>query len=209
MAKRTNKEGKLRILAVGDLHANLGQARALAKRAKKECVDLVVLNGDFTIAETNLKGILGSFKEEGLELVLLPGNHESEATVEYLARLYGAINLHNSYLVKKGVGLFGCGSANIGLFQLPDGEIFDILAKNNKKIEHLETKIMFTHVHPKASMVERLTSFPGSSGVSRAIKYFKPKIAVCSHIHEAHGLTEKIGDTYVYCVGPTGKIIEA
>lgn len=202
------KEKRLRILAVGDLHANLGQARALAKQAKREGADLVVLNGDFTIAESNLKGILGPFKEEGLELVLLPGNHESEATVEYLARLYGAINLHNSFLIKKGVGIFGCGSANIGLFQLPDKEIFDILAKNHKKIEHLETKIMFTHMHPKDSMVEKMTLFEGSRGVSRAIKYFKPKIAICSHIHEAHGIKEKIGETYVYCVGPSGKVIE-
>ena len=202
------KEKKLKILAVGDLHANLGQARALAKKAKKEGVDLVVLNGEFTIAESNLKGILGPFREEGLELALLPANHETEATVEYLAKLYGALNLHNSYLVINGVGLFGCGSANIGLFQLSDEEVFDILEKNHKRVEKLEKKIMLTHVHPKDSMVERLTSFPGSSGVTKAIKYFKPTIAICSHIHEAHGLKEKIGDTYVYCVGPSGKIIE-
>ena len=41
-----------------------------------------------------------------------------------------------------------------------------------------------------------------------AIEEFKPEIHICGHIHETHGIEEKIGSTTVINVGKTGKIIE-
>jgi len=68
---------------------------------------------------------------------------------------------------------------------------------------------MVTHVHPSKTLMAKLSSFvPGSTGVRRAIKKFQPDIAICSHVHEAEGIEEKIGRTKVINVGRKGKIIE-
>jgi len=141
--------------------------------------------------------------------LILPGNHETVATVDFLAELYGMKNIHGYSVKYKDVGIFGCGGANIGLFQLEEDEIYDLLKKGFDKIKYLKKKIMATHVHPSESKIERFTElFPGSKGVRKAIDKFHPDLLLCSHVHEAEGIEEKIGKTKVINVGRKGKIIE-
>ncbi|MBI2106638.1 hypothetical protein HYT57_01525 [Candidatus Woesearchaeota archaeon] len=112
------------------------------------------------------------------------------------------------YLAKD-IGFFGCGSANIGAFQLNETEIYDTLKKGFKYVKDSKKKVMITHVHPADSLIERFTSiFPGSKGVTKAIKEMKPDLVLCGHVHEAEGIEEKIGDTKVINVGRNGRILE-
>lgn len=200
----------MKILAAGDIHGDTGLANDLAKKAEKENVDLVILCGDLTYAETSTSGLIGPFVKKNKKVVLIPGNHETIATADFLAELYDVTNLHGySIKVGKDIGLFGCGSANIGLFRLSEKEIYDLLKKGFDKIKDRKKKVMITHVHPKGSLMEKFTAFfPGSSGVTKAVKIFKPDILLCSHVHEAEGIEEKIGRTKVINVGRNGKIIE-
>lgn len=199
----------MKILASGDIHGDTKLAERLAERAEKEKVDLVILCGDLTYAEMSTENIIGPFKKRNQKVLLIPGNHETIATADFLAQLYGMTNLHG-YSVKVGdVGLFGCGGANIGLFQLDEGEIFDLLKKGHKYVKDTKRKIMVTHVHPTGTLMEKFTDiFPGSDGVKKALDEFKPDILLCSHVHEAEGIEEKIGKTRVINVGKSGKIIE-
>ncbi len=199
----------MKILAAGDIHGDTGLASKLAEKAEKEKVDMVVLCGDLTQSEESTENLIGPFVNKNQKVVLIPGNHETVATTEFLAELYGVENLHG-YSIKAGkVGLFGCGGANIGLFQLSENETFDLLKQGFEKIKELETKIMVTHVHPEGSKMGKMTSFfPGSTGISKAIDKFKPDLLLCSHVHEAEGMEEKIGKTKVINVGKEGKIIE-
>jgi Icc-related predicted phosphoesterase len=58
-------------------------------------------------------------------------------------------------------------------------------------------------------MMEKFSKMvPGSEGVRKAIELLKPDILLCSHVHEAEGLEEKIGKTKVINVGKAGKIIK-
>ncbi|MBD3354952.1 hypothetical protein GF361_03125 [Candidatus Woesearchaeota archaeon] len=198
-----------KILASGDIHGDISLARSLAEKAEKEKVDLVVLCGDLTYAEQSTKGIIGPFKEKNKKVVLIPGNHETIATADYLAQKYDAINLHG-YSIKAGdVGLFGAGGANIGLFQLDEDEFYNLLKQGHDRIKDLNAKIMVTHVHPSGSKMEKFTEFfPGSTGIRKAVEAFKPNILLCSHVHEAEGIEEKIGNTKVINVGKKGKIID-
>jgi len=200
---------KLKILAAGDIHGDTGLAKKLAEKAKQEKVDLVVLCGDLTYGERSTENIIGPFKKLHEKVLLIPGNHETIATADFLAELYGVKNIHG-YSVKYGdVGLFGAGGANIGLFQLDEKEIYDILKKGFDKIKYLKKKIMVTHVHPSGTVMEKFSHiFPGSDGVKRAVNKFKPDLLLCSHVHEAEGIEEKIGNTKVINVGKKGKIIE-
>jgi uncharacterized protein len=203
------KESKLKILAAGDIHGDVGLAKKLAEMAKKENVDLVVLCGDITQADQSTDNLIGPFKKLHEKILLIPGNHEPISTVDFLAEAYDVKNLHGYSVKYKDVGIFGAGSANIGLFQLSEKEIYDLLKKGFDRIKYLNKKIMVTHVHPTGSKMEKFTKFfPGSNGVKKAIDKFKPDILFCSHVHEAEGIEEKIGNTLVINVGRKGKIIE-
>lgn len=203
----------MKILAAGCLHSNNSLIESLAVQAEKENVDLVVLCGDLTLGEESTDNIIGPFVKRKKKVALIPGNHETVATAEFLAKKYGAVNLHGYSLRHeeggKSVGLFGCGGANIGLFQLTEDDIFYTLYKAHKGIRDSEKRIMVTHVHPKDSMMERFSQFvKGSHGVSKAIEVLKPDLLLCSHVHEASGLEETIGSTRVLNVSRIGKIIE-
>lgn len=203
------KDKKMKILASGDIHGDTRLAERLAKKAEEEKVDLVVLCGDLTNFEADTSNLIGPFVKRNQKVVLIPGNHETIATADFLAQQYGATNLHGYSIKSQNIGLFGCGGANIGLNQLTEKEIYDLLKKGNDYIKDMEKKIMVTHVHPSGTTMEKFTQFfPGSSGIRKAIDTFKPDILLCSHVHEAEGIEEKVGKTKVVNVGKEGKIIE-
>jgi len=200
----------MKILAAGDLHGDINAAKKLAEKAKKQDVDLVILSGDLTLNEISTKGLIGPFKKVHKKVLVIPGNHESAATTASLAEIYDIEDLHG-YSVKVGdVGLFGAGSANIGIFQLDEKELYDLLERGFKNVQASKKKIMVTHCHPEYTLMAKMGSkfIPGSKGVARAIKKFQPDIAICSHAHEAEGIEEKIGKTQLINVGKRGKIIE-
>ncbi|MFH2021324.1 MAG: metallophosphoesterase [archaeon] len=199
----------MKILAAGDIHGDKGLAERLAKRAKDENVDLVILCGDLTYHEMSTENIVGPFVKNHKKVLLIPGNHESVATADFLAELYGVKNIHGYSVKQDGIGIFGCGGANIGPFgKISDRELFSLLKQGYDHIKTLQKKIMVTHVHPTGSKMEKLSEFvPGSPGVKKAIDQFKPDILLCSHVHEAEGIEELIGKTKVINVGRHGKII--
>ena len=84
----------MKILASGDIHGDTRLAERLAEKAEKEKVDLVVLCGDLTNFEMDTSNIVGPFVKKKQKVVLIPGNHETLATADFLAQRYGATNLH-------------------------------------------------------------------------------------------------------------------
>ena len=202
----------MKILAAGDIHGDIEQVSKLAQRAKQEDVDLVILSGDLTMNEMHTMSLIGPFKKVGKKVVLIPGNHESLATADFLADFYGTDgsvrNIHGYSIYVGDVGIFGAGSANIGIFQLQEKEILDILHKGFDKVKDKRKKIMVTHVHPEGTLMGKLTQvFPGSIAVRKFIEERQPDIAICSHVHEAEGIEEEIGQTKVINVGKEGKVI--
>jgi uncharacterized protein len=199
----------MKILAAGDIHGDISLARRLAEKAEKEKVDLVILCGDLTYGEQSTTGIIGPFKKKHQKVLLIPGNHETVATADFLAELYGVTNLHGYSVKYKDIGFFGAGGANIGLHQLSEKDIYDLIKKGFDNLKDIKTRIMVTHVHPSGTKMEKFSNFfEGSTGVRRAVEKLKPDILLCSHVHEAEGLEEKVGKTTVINVGKQGKIIE-
>jgi len=198
----------MRILGAGDIHGDISVSRKLSEQAKRENVDLVILCGDLA-EDDSLDNVLSPFKENKQKVLLISGNHESVATAEFLAYINYAKHLHGYSVRYKDIGIFGCGSANIGIHGITEHEIFETLKKGFDRINYLGTKIMVTHVHPAESKMEKLSNFvKGSIGVLKAIKEFKPDILFCSHVHEAEGLEEVVQSTRVINVGREGKIID-
>jgi len=193
MKKKIFKKSK--ILAVGDIHGDTGLVKRLAKKAKDENVDLVILTGDLTFAEQSTKNLVGPFVKANKQVLLIHGNHESVATVDFLSEMYpNTKNLHGYSFIKNGLGIFGAGGADMGVNSIRDAEIFKLLKEGHEKIKDSKRKIMVTHMHPRGSKSE-FSGWPGSKAIEKAIKEFKPDVAIFSHIHEAAGIEEEMGKT--------------
>jgi len=204
--EKKSKEEKLRILAAGDIHGDSNLVKKLAEKAEKEKVDLIILAGDIT-SPFETENLIKPFKDKHKKVLLIPGNWDSPATIDFLADLYGMKNIHGKgYSIKyKGVGIFGAGGTTGG--GKDEEEIFSALKKGDSELKDVRKKIMVTHMHAKDSISE-FSGFEGSRGIKKAIRQFKPDIFIHSHIHEAEGIEEKIGKTKVINVGRKGRIIE-
>jgi Icc-related predicted phosphoesterase len=201
-------EKKTKILAVGDIHGDTGLVRRLAEKAIKENVDLVILAGDLTLADLSTKNLIGPFIKAKKQVLLIPGNHEPLATVDFLTEMYpNTKNIHGYSFKKDNLGIFGAGAGDIGINTIKDSEIFDLLKKGHEWIKDSPKKIMVTHMHPKGSKAE-FSGFEGSKAVKKAIKEFHPDFLITAHIHEASGLEEDMGTTRVINVSRKEKIFE-
>ncbi len=202
----------MRILAFGDIHSDKRKAEELAERAKKEKVDLVVITGDITYAESSIEGIIGPFAKHGIKVLMVPGNHESNATVRFLESLYSnSKNLHGTYQIHNRVAFFGAGGANTGPNNVSESEIEKLLSKAHTYLSGSKSKfskkVMVTHLHPRDTKSDSF-GFEGSRAIRRAIEKFQPDIALFSHIHEGAEMYDLIGQCKAINVGRKGMIVD-
>lgn len=205
--KNKNLGKKFRILAAGDIHGDSSLTKKLALKAEKENIDLVILAGDIT-GWVETKDLIKPFKDKKKKVLIIPGNWDSFATVDFLANVYGVKNIHGYSVTYENIGIFGAGGARgPGPGDTTDTEIFKALEKAHSSLKGIEKKIMVTHMHPSGSKSE-FSGVPGSKSIEKAIKKFQPDILLHGHIHEAGGMEEIIGKTRVINVSREGKIIE-
>ena len=94
---------KFKILAASDIHGDTRLVKKLANKAKKENADLVVLCGDNT-GWTETKNLIKPFKDNDKPVLIIPGNWDSFATVDFLASLYNIRNIHGYSVTYEGIG---------------------------------------------------------------------------------------------------------
>lgn len=198
----------MEIFAAGDIHGDQNLVKKLVQESKE--ADLVILCGDLTYFGKSSTNIIGPFIQAGKTAIILPGNHEDIATTDFLATYYNVKNLHGYSARYANIGFFGAGgSTEVGPSpKIANNEMFLLLDKAHSRISYLDKKIMITHEHPAESQIEKFTRFfRGSKAIRQAIDKFRPDILLCSHVHEAEGIEEKIGNTRIINVGKKGKRI--
>lgn len=202
----------MKILALSDVHSDQRFIQKMAEKGAREKVDLVILAGDIFTLDGWTDGLVKPFVEKGLEVAVIPGNHEGMAHINFMVQKYGAKNLHGYSLIKndgKGeVGIFGCGYADISHHTLTEQEFFDTLKQAHEQVKHCKRKVMLTHVQPSESILGLHNPKWGSTGVRKAVELFQPDLHICGHVHETHGIEDVIGKTRCVNVGKTGKIME-
>ncbi len=197
----------MKVLAVSDIHGDRKFMEEMAQKGKDSNVDLVIIAGDVAAHDGNIDGLIGPFKAQGLEVAIIPGNHEGLAEINFLAERYKIKNLHGYSMVKNKVGIFGCGYADAGLHQLTEKDFHKTLKTAHESVKDAAKKIMVSHIQPSNSIIG-MGIFGGSTSVRKLIEEIQPDIHICGHIHETEGIEEKIGKTRVINVGKKGKIIE-
>jgi len=199
----------VKVLATGDIHGDTSFIEELAHEADANNVDLIIIAGDIADWHGPTDNLIGPLLKENRKVCIIPGNHDTFASADFLAEMYGITNLHGYTYKINDVALFGCGGANIGMERLTEETIYSLLSEGHNKVKDFAKRIMVTHVHPSGTAMEHMSPFvPASSGVRRAVEAFKPDILLCCHVHEASGIEEKIGDTKVINVSKTMKIFD-
>lgn len=196
---------KFKILAAGDFHGDSSVTKKLAEKAAKEKVDLVILTGDIT-SPIETKNLFKPFLEKEKRVVFVPGNWDSTENINFLSQLYRIKNIGDHYVKYDNIGIFGIGSPDWQM-ELDDEKAYEKLKKDFEKIKDLEKKIMVSHLHAAGTKSE-FSGVAGSKALRKAIERFQPDIFLSGHIHEAEGLSEKIGKTRIYSVGKKGTVIE-
>ncbi len=199
------KNDKLKILAAGDFHGDSNVVKKLAKKAKKEKVDLIILIGDI-VGFVETENIIKPFITAKQKVLFVPGNWESTSVANTLSKKYGMKNIEDHYVKYGNVGIFGIGSSDWALY-LDEKNSFKKLSHDFEHIKNLEKKILVSHIHAAGTKSE-LSGIPGSKGLKKAIVKFQPDLFIAGHIHELEGVEEKIGKTKVVNVGRKGKIFE-
>ncbi|MBI4019313.1 MAG: metallophosphoesterase family protein [Candidatus Aenigmarchaeota archaeon] len=198
----------MKILAVSDLHNDFRQVKKLAEQAEKENVDAVIICGDITYFDEYMDGMIGPFLKKNKQVLFIPGNHDSEATTDFITKKYGIKNLHGEAVTIGDVSIFGAGwTTNVGPTCISEKDMKNYLERGFEKSEEGK-RVMITHIHPKGSRIEKKFKFPGSSSVAKAIYELKPDVHFCGHIHEAEGMEEFMGKTHVFSLGKHGRIVE-
>tara|TARA_Y100000310_G_C20478386_1_gene713530 strand:+ start:158 stop:790 length:633 start_codon:yes stop_codon:yes gene_type:complete len=197
----------MKILALSDIHRDISFIKDMARKGKENAVDLVILAGDLADDNGRIDGMIGPFKKHNLEVAILPGNHEGLSETYFLTEHYKIKHLHGNVIKNGKIGIFGCGYADVGVHQLTEKEFFQTLKQAHEKVKDCEHKIMVSHVQPSDSILG-INMWPGSTGVRKAVEELQPSLHICGHIHETHGMEDKIKNTRIINVGKTGTLIE-
>ncbi len=199
----------MKILAAADIHGEKKFIDKIVKKAKENDVDLILVAGDITHLETKLEGIIGELKKAGKPIILIPGNEESVATVDFLVEMYspGVYNIHAYSIKYKDIGIIGIGGATkVGPHFVTEEEVWDVLMKGLQKVKDSKFKIVLAHEPPDGTKLA--LKFRGSKALREFIEKYQPDLVICGHIHEAQGMYERLGKTFIINPGPEGKIID-
>lgn len=197
----------MKLLVAGCIHGDVLTAKRLADKAVRGNVDAIVIAGDFSGPGENVEGVFGELLKAGKRILMLPGNHESLATAEFVAQKYDLVSLHDRYYKLGELGIVGNSASNLGMFQFSEDEIYSSIKKNLEKIQ-ADKKMVVSHVHPDDSLITKMSGWSGSKGLKAVIDSLQPDFAVSAHIHETEGLEHSIGKTKHHSVGRRGTILE-
>lgn len=205
------KSNKVRFLATGDLHSDLGLVKKITEGVDFKNIEFVVLIGDLSERDDDFKDLLGVFKDK--KIFMVPGNHESSSQLEILKEKYNVHLVGNSpIMINEDLVLFGTNYIHIGPYGIPEEEVFENLVANYDSIKDVKCKVHLSHIPPHGTKIGDASPFApfieGSRAIRTFLDNFNPHLTLVGHIHESSGLEEIVNKTKVLNVGRTFKILE-
>lgn len=196
----------MKLLVFSDIHNDV---RALERLLAMEA-DYYFAAGDMLTWARGADKIGPVLATRADRLYILPGNHESEADVDDLAREFGLHPFHGRVLDIAGYKVAGLGYSNTTPFETPGEYSEEELADRLDKFTGLDPLVLICHCPPFETDLDRIK--PGLHAGSRSIRRFiereQPVQFFCGHIHEAEGAVIQMGATRAMNVGKPGYMLE-
>ncbi len=197
----------MKLLVFSDIHGD----RAALERLVAIEADYYFAAGDLTSWGRGLDACGDILKTRAAKMYVLPGNHESAASVADFCRTFGLYAFHGQSIEREGYHIAGLGYSSPTPFNTP-GEYSEAeIAGRLAPFAVLKPLILICHCPPYGTALDRVRAgaHAGSRSVARFIQEHQPAIFVSGHIHEAAGTVTTLGKTRAYSTGPRGCLIEA
>lgn len=184
----------MRFLVFTDLHQKEEVIDKINRVAERYKVEFVVCLGDVTDFGTtdDVKRIISSIRSK---VFAIPGNCDPLDFPQAVSSV--AVDMHGRAEDVGGYRLVGLGGSNITIFKTPfeleEEDIIDGLEGNCE-----EGMILMTHA-PSYGILDQIPSglSVGSPAVKDIVDRWHPILALSGHIHEAVGVVEQNGTTFV------------
>ena len=191
----------MKLLAFSDIHRDLQQCARLVEASTD--VDVVIGAGDFASVHEGLEETIDALRPIERPTILVPGNNETEDALRAACEGWEAATvLHGEGAEIDGVSFFGLGA---GVPTTPWDWSFDL--SDEEAAERLaacpEGGVLVVHSPPKG----HLDAGFGSESILRTIEDRRPRLAVFGHIHECAGREERLGETLIANLGPSGRVL--
>ncbi len=201
----------MKFLAFVDTHGDNDALKKLFIKAKQ--TDIILCAGDLTIFENNLEKYMRKLDSIGKPVLIIPGNHESTASLSLVASDTKNVKLiHKSFYLFNDFIFFGWGGGGFALnepdFDKAASQFSDSWNAQEKKDGKNYKLILVTHAPPYGTKLDDLGEHIGCRNILNFIKKFQPVLAVSGHIHETAGAKDKIGSSIVVNPGPEGMLFE-
>lgn len=196
----------MKILVFSDVHNDL---RALHRLLDIEA-DYYFAAGDLVTWSRGLDSVGATLARRGERVYVLPGNHESVASIEDLCARHGLNSFHGRTIEAGGYHIAGLGYSNITPFHTP-GEYSEAqMASNLQPFAGLNPLVLVCHCPPHGTRLDWMGGdiHAGSQAIRRFIDEHQPVAFFCGHIHEAHGVSENLGRTRAWNVGKQGVLLD-
>lgn len=196
----------MRIVVFSDIH---GDIPALEQVLAPEA-DYYFAAGDLVNWARGLERVGEVLRRRAGRVYVLPGNHESAADIARMCREFGLEDFHGKSLEVGGYRIAGLGYSNPTPFGTPGEYSEKELAERLEPFASFERLILICHCPPKGTPLDQ--AGPGRHLGSQAVRDFiekhQPELFFCGHIHEAHGVSARIGRTRAFNVGKQGRLVE-
>jgi len=196
----------MKLLIFSDLH---GDTRTLSRLMDIEA-DYYFAAGDMVTWARGYAAIGDVLRRRSGMVYVLPGNHESESDIADMCDAYGLHTFHGGVLEIDGFYVAGLGYSNPTPFNTPGEYTEAEIASRLKPFHGLKPLVLICHCPPYGTPLD-LTSAGdhcGSTSILRFIETERPRRFFCGHIHEAAGVTARIGETVGVNTGKQGYLLD-
>ncbi len=196
----------MRLLIFSDIH---NDQRALERLMNIEA-DYYFAAGDMLTWAKGVEQIGPLLERRADKMFVIPGNHESETDIEQMCSRFGLSNFHGREMEVAGHHIAGLGYSNPTPFDTPGEYSEEELARRLERFANLSPLVMSCHCPPMGTRLDQIREglHAGSSAVKEFIERVQPRYYFCGHIHEAEGVTIRMGATQAMNVGKRGFLLE-
>jgi Icc-related predicted phosphoesterase len=203
----------MKVFVFSDLHCDIERVKEIVQIKS----DFHALCGDPSDVGDGLNEMGKALSPLGKNLLVIPGNNESEKQMESWCQDFGFTNIHKKVLKKETYNFAGLGQSLFLPFSNPPkdlatpGEKSETWFKKElSQFKELKKLLLFCHQPPFNTRLDltRLGTHIGSKSIREFILENRPLGFFSGHVHECAGNTDVLGKTKCYNTGKKGVLIE-